>query len=117
MVKPDVDTLVTAPDDPPAAGPDRALDPPPPAAPPGPCGPSVVEGAVAVAAGDVAAAEGVEAADEDAPQAAESPITPHITAAAAIRLVFLPGRKRRPDGSVGSGVELVNSSCFTMGLL
>jgi hypothetical protein len=29
MVKPDVDTLLTVPDDPPAAGPDRALDPPP----------------------------------------------------------------------------------------
>ena len=30
MVKPDVDTLSTVPDDPPAAGPDRALDPVPP---------------------------------------------------------------------------------------
>jgi hypothetical protein len=30
MVKPEVDTLLTVPDDPPAAGPDRALDPPPP---------------------------------------------------------------------------------------
>jgi hypothetical protein len=29
-VKPDVDVLLTVPDDPPAAGPDRALDPPPP---------------------------------------------------------------------------------------
>ena len=29
MVKPDVDRLLTVPDDP-AAGPDRALDPPPP---------------------------------------------------------------------------------------
>jgi hypothetical protein len=29
MVKPDVDTLPTVPDDPPAAGPDRALEPPP----------------------------------------------------------------------------------------
>jgi hypothetical protein len=29
MVKPDVDTLPTVPDDPPAAGPDRALDAPP----------------------------------------------------------------------------------------
>jgi hypothetical protein len=28
-VKPDLDTLVTVPADPPAAGPDRALDPPP----------------------------------------------------------------------------------------
>jgi hypothetical protein len=30
MVKLDVATLSTVPDDPPAAGPDRALDPPPP---------------------------------------------------------------------------------------
>jgi hypothetical protein len=30
MAKPDVDTLSTVPDDPPAAGPDRALDPPRP---------------------------------------------------------------------------------------
>jgi hypothetical protein len=30
MVKPDVDPLPTVPDAPPAAGPDRALDPPPP---------------------------------------------------------------------------------------
>jgi hypothetical protein len=30
IVKLDVDTLPTVPDDPPAAGPDRALDPPPP---------------------------------------------------------------------------------------
>jgi hypothetical protein len=30
MVKPDADTPPTVPDDPPAAGPDRALDPPPP---------------------------------------------------------------------------------------
>jgi hypothetical protein len=33
MVKPDVDRLLTVPDDPPAAGPDRALDPPPPELP------------------------------------------------------------------------------------
>jgi hypothetical protein len=30
IAKPDVDTLLTVPDDPPAAGPDRALDAPPP---------------------------------------------------------------------------------------
>jgi hypothetical protein len=34
MVKPDVDRLPTVPTDPPAAGPDRALDPPPPDAGP-----------------------------------------------------------------------------------
>ena len=44
MVKLDLDTLVTVPDDPPAAGPDRALDPRPPRT-----------GWPAVAEGDVAA--------------------------------------------------------------
>jgi hypothetical protein len=34
IVKPDVDTLPTVPDAPPAAGPDRALDPPPNRGPP-----------------------------------------------------------------------------------
>jgi hypothetical protein len=29
IVKPDADRLLTVPDDPPVAGPDRALDPPP----------------------------------------------------------------------------------------
>jgi hypothetical protein len=33
-VKPDADTLLTVPTEPPAAGPDRALDPLPPPAPP-----------------------------------------------------------------------------------
>jgi hypothetical protein len=33
MVKSDLDTLSTVPDDPPEAGPDRALDPPPGGAP------------------------------------------------------------------------------------
>jgi hypothetical protein len=33
-VKPDVDTPLAVPDDPPAAGPDRALDPPPDPGPP-----------------------------------------------------------------------------------
>jgi hypothetical protein len=36
MVNFGVDTLLTVPDAPPAAGPDRALDPPPP----DPCGPA-----------------------------------------------------------------------------
>jgi hypothetical protein len=46
MVKPDVDRLLTVPDDPPAAGPDRALDPPPPDA-----GPAAVLVLVLAAAG------------------------------------------------------------------
>jgi hypothetical protein len=46
IVKLDLDTLSTVPDDPPAAGPDRALDP----APPGTRGPEVAELDDAVAA-------------------------------------------------------------------
>lgn len=73
-MKPDVDTLSTVPDAPPAAGPDRALDPPPPAA--------LVEVlTAAVVDGDVAVGE-----DEPHP---ESPITPHINAAAMIHRLLL----------------------------
>jgi hypothetical protein len=49
MVKPDVDTLSTVPDAPPAAGPDRALDPPPA---PGPLD-AVADGLLLEAAADV----------------------------------------------------------------
>jgi len=70
IVKLDVDTLSTVPDAPPAAGPDRALDP---------------EGDVAVAEGDVA-------------QPAESPITPHMSAAAAIHPLLLFDSNRRTLG-------------------
>jgi hypothetical protein len=44
-VKPDADTLLTVPDEPPAAGPDRALDPPPPE-------PLLTAGLVLAAAGE-----------------------------------------------------------------
>jgi hypothetical protein len=71
MVKPDVVTLLTVPDAPPAAGPDRALDPPPAAA---------VEEDVAVVEGDVAVAEG------DEPQAARNTIAAHAAVAAKIHL-------------------------------
>src|ERR1700694_3811111 len=55
IVKLDVETLSTVPDAPPEAGPDRALDPPPPdpRPPAEPPPAAVAEGAVAVAAGDV----------------------------------------------------------------
>jgi hypothetical protein len=83
-VKLDADRLLTVPTDPPAAGPDRALDPP--AAPrPGPGCPGVAEGDVAVACGDVA-------------QPAESPITAHIGAAATINPLLLSDGHRRPFG-------------------
>jgi len=49
IVKPDVDTLPTVPDDPPAAGPDRALDPPPPE-------PLLAAGEPLLAAGELLAA-------------------------------------------------------------
>ena len=50
-MKPDVDTLLAVPDDPPAAGPDRALDPPPDPGPPaGPPLPAVPLPAVALLA-------------------------------------------------------------------
>jgi len=49
IVKPDVDTLPTVPDDPPAAGPDRALDPPPPE-------PLLAAGEALLAAGELLAA-------------------------------------------------------------
>jgi hypothetical protein len=70
MVKLDVDMLPTVPDAPPAAGPDRALDPPPPAA-------------LSPEAGDEAVAE------VDVPQPAASPITAHVSAAAAILPILL----------------------------
>jgi hypothetical protein len=72
-VKLEVDALATVPDAPPAAGPDRALEPP----------------RAAVAGGLLAGVVAGEVADEeDVPQAA-SPITPHITAAAGIHRLLL----------------------------
>jgi len=79
-VKLDLDTLPTVPDAPPEAGPDRALDPRPPAEP---LPAAVAEGEVAVA--------------EDGPQAAESPITAHISAAGMIhRLRMFDSNRRTP---------------------
>jgi hypothetical protein len=85
-VKLDVDTLPTVPDAPPAAGPDRALDPLP-AAVVEVLPPAVVEGAVA--------------AGEDVPHAA-SPITPPINAAAMIHWPLLFDNDRRTVGRTGS---------------
>jgi hypothetical protein len=78
--KPDVDTLLTLPIDPPAAGPDRALDPPPPD-PEGATCAAVVEGVVA-------------ATEVDVPPQAESPIT-GISSPAMTHLLFLLDRTRR----------------------
>lgn len=71
-----MDTLPTVPADPPAAGPDRALDPPPP----GPGRPDVAEGDVAVPDGDVA-------------HPAESPITAGTAATIHPLLLFDSGRR------------------------
>jgi hypothetical protein len=93
-VKPDVDTPSTVPEDPPAAGPDRAFDPTPPdprlpAAPrPGPACPDVAEEDAVVADGD----------DEAKPT--ETPITAHTSTAqaATIHRPFLFDSNRRSHG-------------------
>jgi hypothetical protein len=72
-VKLDLDTLLTVPDDPPAAGPDRAFDPLP-LAPPAAVLPDT--GCAADAGADVASPM-------------ESPMTGAISAATAIRPTFL----------------------------
>ncbi len=71
-MKLDVDTVLTVPDAPPEAGPDRAFDPPPPdpRPPAKPLPAAVDEGDVTVA--------------DDVPQAAASPITADISTAAMI---------------------------------
>jgi hypothetical protein len=72
-VKPDDGTLLMIPVDPPSAGPDRALDPPPVVAPPArPPGDAL---------GPAAAEEGV-AAEEEAVIPTGMPIAAHTTAAA-----------------------------------
>jgi hypothetical protein len=84
MVKLDVDTLPTVPDAPPAAGPDRALAPPPPDPRP-PAEPLPGTGCPAVPEWGVA-------------QPADSPITAHISAAATMHLLLLFGSDRRTLG-------------------
>jgi hypothetical protein len=92
-VKLDEDTLLTVPTAPPAAGPDRALDPPPP--PPPDRGPPAkpLGGAPcpAVVEGDVAAAE------EDVAAQPESPITAHSSAAAIHPLLLFDSNRRTLD--------------------
>src|SRR5260370_31163094 len=88
--------LPTVPAAPPAAGPDRALDPPPldpkpPAPPPGPGCPDVAEG-------DAVADRGVAVAGGDVAQPAESPITAHVSAAATIPPPLLFDSNRRTLG-------------------
>jgi hypothetical protein len=81
IVKLDADTLVTVPADPPAAGPDRALDPlpdlPPAKPPPG--------------VGLPADEDEDEDEGEDAAQPAHTPSTAHPRTPAAIRRLFRAG--------------------------
>jgi hypothetical protein len=101
MVKPDVVTLSTVPDAPPAAGPDRALDAPRPA---------VVEEDEAVVDGDAAFAEGDEAHPASSATAA--------TEAAAMihRCLGFDGIRSGPGVALVSW-ELVRSRSFMMALL
>src|SRR2546430_17376106 len=91
MMKLDVDTLSTVPDAPPEAGPDRAFAPP-------------AEPLPAVAGGDVVVAE-------DVPQAAETPITAHISPAARIhRLLLIDSNRRTPGPRSCLAAETVSRS-------
>jgi hypothetical protein len=85
-VKPDEDTPLAVPNAPPAAAPERALDPPP-AAPGMPC-PAFAAGVAVVADGVAAVADGDVAAHP------ESPITA-LNAAAAIHPLLPFGSTRR----------------------
>jgi hypothetical protein len=76
-VKPESDTVPTVPDDPPAAGPDRAFEPPD-------AGPIAEPPPAAVVEVLLAAVVDVDVAVAEEEPHAESPITPHINAAAAI---------------------------------
>jgi hypothetical protein len=103
MVKLDADTPSTVPAAPPAAGPDRAFEPPPPdsdppAPPPGARCPDAAEEAVAVADEAVAVGEEAVAVGEEDAQPAESPITADISAAAMIPPLPLFDRNRRTLG-------------------
>jgi hypothetical protein len=75
-VKLDVDTLSTVPDEPPAAGPDRALDPPPGIRPD-------------IAEEDVAGGDDAVVAEEDVAHPAHTPITAAMSVAATNRPRFL----------------------------
>jgi hypothetical protein len=99
-VKLDLDTRPTVPDAPPAAGPLRALDPPPPdRGPAPPLGAGVVEEDEAVAEGAVT-------------KPTETPIPEHISAAATIHPLLLVGSSRRTrSGRAGVAMVTGANSC------
>ena len=90
-MKPDFDTLVTVPDDPPAAGADRACDPPPAA--PGAAAWALEAGCAADAAGD-------------ARKPTESPIVGAKSAAATMLRHFLFVSTRRTFGLRSCGAVI-----------
>jgi hypothetical protein len=85
-----VDTVSTVPTDPPAAGPDRALDAPPPAAPPW-LGPDCAFGAAPPdpPGKPLPCATDAAVADGDVARLMESPITAHRSAAATTHPLIL----------------------------
>jgi hypothetical protein len=96
-VKLDLDTLPTVPVDPPAAGPDRAFDPPPPER-----GPPAGLAPEASCAADT---------EEEVARPTDSPITGTMTAAATIRPPFRfrsirPTRGRRRGAAVVDGPDV-----------
>jgi hypothetical protein len=104
-VKLDADTPSTVPDDPPAAGPDRAFDP----APPEPRPPAAPPACPDVAEEDAAVADGDEVA-----KPTETPITAHTSTeqTANIHRPFLFDSNRRSHG-----MRLVGWYSYIMALL
>jgi hypothetical protein len=98
-LKLDADTLLTVPDDPPAAGPDRAFDPPPPN--PERRGELLADALCGALEGDAAVA------CEDVLAHPVTPIAGTISAAATIHPFLLFGRNRR---SLDRRVALVSGS-------
>ena len=84
MVKPDLDTLPTVPEDPPAAGPDRALDPAPPSGAP----PEWLLGA-----GCAAEAEGEVARPTESPAAGGSSGTVDDVSTSSFAILTSAGQK------------------------
>jgi hypothetical protein len=101
-VKPVADTVPTVPDEPPVAGPDRALDPPPPDAAP----PAAALPGTGLAA-DVA--DAVDDVEPDVPRTTESTITAHISAAATAHVIFFDINRRtlvqRACGSISGETD------------
>jgi hypothetical protein len=105
MVKPEVDRVLTVPTAPPAAGPDRALDPPPPD-PSGPRGPPPEAAAPLAAAEVLVDATCPAVAEEEVVRLTVSPITTPMMARAEIHpirwLRRVENHRRTPERGAGS---------------